>query len=61
MGCPGADGNGELLAAATALAILLAQGQGSAQRNRLAAFFTIVGDALALLALEPPEYGEDQG
>lgn len=55
MGCPGSDGTGELLAAAAALAILLAQGRGSAQRSRLAAFFTVVGDALALLALE----GED--
>ena len=38
-----------LLAAAVLLAVLLAVDE----RGRMAAFFTVLGDALALLALQP--------
>ena len=40
----------ELLALAVALSMLLAQGQDAQQLGRLAAFFTVVGDTLALFA-----------
>lgn len=44
-------GNGELLMAANAAAVVLAQGRSKEEITRMAAFFTIIGDALALLAL----------
>lgn len=47
--------NSQLLTAATAFSITLAQGQSPTQLSRMAAFFTLVGDTLALLALEPEE------
>lgn len=52
--CCGGSG-GQLLTAAIALAIALAQGQNQAQLSRLSAFFTVVGDTLALFALEPDQ------
>ena len=38
---------------AVAFSAALAQGQSQAQLSTLGAFFTIVGDTLALFALEP--------
>lgn len=43
----------ELLVLAVILAVLLAQDQDQDQIGRMAAFFTIVGDVLALFALQP--------
>ena len=48
---PCAD-SGPLLTAATALSLALAQGKSQTELSRLAAFFTLVGDTLALLALQ---------
>ena len=42
-----------LLAAAVLLAVLLAWEADVDERGRMAAFFTVLGDALALLALRP--------
>lgn len=50
----------ELLALAVALSMLLAQGQDAQQLGRLAAFFTVVGDTLALFALQPDLCQPDQ-
>ena len=44
-----------LLAAAVLLAVLLAWEADVDERGRMAAFFTVLGDALALLALQPGE------
>ena len=44
--------SGQLLTAATALSVALAQGKSQNELSRLAAFFTLVGDTLALLALQ---------
>ena len=41
------------LAAAVLLAVLLAWEADVDERGRMAAFFTVLGDALALLALQP--------
>lgn len=46
-------GSGQLFALAAAFSAALAQGQGSDQLARLGAFFTIVGDTLALYSLDP--------
>jgi NADH:ubiquinone oxidoreductase subunit K len=43
----------ELLVLAVALAVLLAQDQTDDEVGKMAAFFTIVGDVLALFALQP--------
>jgi NADH:ubiquinone oxidoreductase subunit K len=43
----------ELLVLAVALAVLLAQDQTDDEIGKMAAFFTIVGDTLALFALQP--------
>ena len=43
----------ELLVLAVALSILLAQDQDEDTVGKMAAFFTIVGDTLALFALQP--------
>lgn len=51
---PCAD-SGQLFAAATALSAALAQGKSPEELSRLAAFFTLVGDTLALFALQPEE------
>ena len=42
-----------LLAAAVLLAVLLAWEADVDERGRMAAFFTVLGDALALRALQP--------
>jgi hypothetical protein len=42
-----------LLVLAVALAVLLAQDQTDDEIGKMAAFFTIVGDTLALFALQP--------
>ena len=51
-----------LLAAAVLLAVLLAWEADVDERGRMAAFFTVRGDALALLALQPscPAAEEDE-
>lgn len=43
----------ELLVLAVVLASALAQDQGQDEIGRMAAFFTVVGDTLALFALQP--------
>ena len=48
----------ELMALAVALSMLLAQ--DAQQLGRLAAFFTVVGDTLALFALQPDLCQPDQ-
>lgn len=51
----GSDPSGqELLLLASAAALRLAQGRSSGDLSRLAAFFTCLGDNLALLALDAP-------
>ena len=50
-----------LLALAIALSLCLARDQGQAELGRLAAFFTVVGDTLALFALQPDLRPPDQG
>ena len=53
--CRGSQGQGgDLVAAAAALSVLMAQGKTAEQISLLAALFTIVGDSLALLALKAP-------
>ena len=51
----------ELLALAIALSLCLARDQDQAELGRLAAFFTVVGDTLALFALQPDLRPPDQG
>ena len=59
--CCGSQGQGgDLVAAAAALSVMIAQGKTAEQISLLAALFTIVGDSLALLALKAPD-GEDCG
>ena len=45
---------GDLLAAAAALSVVLAQGKTADELNLMAALFEIIGDNLALLALKVP-------
>ena len=53
--CCGSQGQGsDLVAAAAALSVLIAQGKTAEQISLLAALFTIVGDSLDLLALKAP-------
>lgn len=60
--CPGfPGGNRALLAAAVLLASSLAEGRSQEELGQLSAFFTVVGDSLALLALECPENNTDPG
>ena len=48
--------SGELLVAAAALAaVQLAQGRGTRELDTLAAFFTVLGDNLALLSIRRGE------
>ena len=47
--------SGQLLTMATVFSAALAQGQSQANLAKLGAFFTIVGDTLALYALEPTQ------
>lgn len=52
----GASPSGErLMAAAAALAAVLARGQTAEEVSLLVAFFTVLGDDLALLALQAPD------
>lgn len=53
--------SGQLLAMAVALSAALAQGQSQSQLARLGAFFTIVGDTLALYSLEPDQTDVSSG
>ena len=55
MSCIPNGNSGLLMALASALSFLLAQGHDSEQIGRMAAFFTLLGDSLALLALQPGE------
>ena len=50
--------NGGMLLAATAIAFLMAQGRSQEELAQIAAFFDVLGDALALLSLDAPEGGE---
>ena len=51
--------SGELLVAAAALvSIQLAQGRSSGELGTMAAFFTVLGDNLALLAIRREEKSE---
>ena len=50
----------ELAVLAAALASLLARDKDQDQLGRLAAFFTVVGDTLALFALQPDLCQPDQ-
>ena len=53
--CCGSQGQGgDLVAAAAALSVLMAQGRTAEEISLLAALFTIVGDSLGLLALKAP-------
>lgn len=49
----------EILLLAVAAATKLAQGRSSDEIGLLAAFFSVLGDNLALLALEPDEDDEN--
>ena len=53
--------SGVRLAVAIALSLCLARDQGQTELGRLAAFFTVVGDTLALFALQPDLRPPDQG
>ena len=50
--------SGQLLTMAVAFSAAVAQGQSQSQLAKLGAFFTIVGDTLALYALEPGQAGQ---
>ena len=53
--CCGSQGQGgDLVAAAAALSVLIAQGKTAEQLSLLAALFEVVGDSLGLLALKAP-------
>ena len=54
-------GSQELLAIAVILALLLAQAPDSGQLGRMSAFFTVLGDILALFALPPDLVERFQG
>lgn len=48
-----------LVIAAVMLACVLAKGRSEAETAQLAAFLTVAGDALALLALQPSCAGDE--
>lgn len=53
--CCGSQGQGgDLVAAAAALSVAIAQGKTAEEIGLLAALFTIIGDNLALLAVKAP-------
>ena len=57
--CCGSMGQGgDLVAAAAALSVLIAQGKTAEEISLLAALFEIVGDNLGLLALKAPSGGD---
>ncbi len=59
--CPGfPGGNLALLSAAVLLSTSLAEGRSQDELAQLSAFFTVVGDSLALLALEAPDGSTNQ-
>ena len=49
--------SGQLIVLSSALAAMLAQGKSPEEIGRMAAFFTLLGDTLALLALQPDQDG----
>jgi len=53
-GCVSQGQGGDLVAAAAALSVLMAQGKTAEQIELLAALFEIIGDNLSLLALKVP-------
>lgn len=58
MSCQNSGASGEfLLTAGTALAIEMSRTMTAEEMGVLAAFFTVLGDQLALLALKKPENG----
>jgi hypothetical protein len=52
--CPERSSGDALLIAATAASIAIAKGKTADELAILAAFFTVLGDSLALLATESP-------
>ncbi|MDE6591152.1 MAG: hypothetical protein K2K53_12590, partial [Oscillospiraceae bacterium] len=57
--CCGSQGQGgDLLAVATALSVLIAQGKTAEQIELISTLFEIIGNNLSLLALKAPS-GED--
>lgn len=57
--CRSSQGQGgELIAAAAALSVVIAQGKTAEELELLAALFEIIGDNLGLLALKAPS-GDD--
>ena len=53
--CSGSQGQGgDLIAAAAALSVVMAQGKTAEELELLAALFEIIGDNLGLLALKAP-------
>jgi len=67
--CRGSQGQGgDLVAAAAALSVVMAQGRTSEELELLAALFEVIGDNLGLLAIKAPSASqsrpgreEDQG
>ena len=60
MGCCPASSSGDgLLAAAAAASIALAKGKTADELELLSAFFEVLGDSLALLALHAPNGSGD--
>ena len=64
--CVSRGQGGDLVAAAAALSVVMAQGKTADQIELLAALFEIIGDNLSLLALKVPSGevfcpGTDQG
>ena len=58
MSCLSGEHNRELAVLAVTAAQILSQGRNAQESARLAAFFTVLGDTLALFSLEPEESGE---
>lgn len=55
MGCCRNHGQGgDLVAAAAAISVVIAQGRTADELDLLAALFQVIGDNLALLALQTP-------
>ena len=55
MSCLSGEHNRERVVLAVTAAQILNQGRSAEETARLAAFFTILGDTLALFSLEPEE------
>jgi len=57
--CCGSQGQGgDLVAAAAALSVVMAQGRTAEELELLAALFEIIGDNLGLLAIKAPSADE---